>query len=69
MDFFIQQGEYIELKKLLKAASLVQDGGQAKAMIVDGLVRVDGEVETRKGRKLYPGQIVEIENEKIFIKK
>lgn len=51
--------EYITLDALLKAAALVSSGGAAKQMIQDGQVLVDGHVETRRGRKLRPGQTVQ----------
>lgn len=62
-------GEYIELFKLLKAAALVASGGEAKNLIAGGDVRVDGEVETRKRKKLYPGAEVDFFGEIIRVKK
>ena len=58
LDFAIR-GEHITLDALLKATALANSGGQAKMMIADGLVRVDGAVETRKTCKIRPGQTVE----------
>ena len=66
MEFAIR-GEYIELIKLLKAATLVHSGGEAQAVGEDGLVTVDGEVETRKRRKLRPGQLVRFGDESIRV--
>ena len=57
MNFDIRD-EHIELCKLLKAAGLVMSGGEGKSVVADGLVTVDGEVETRKRKKIRPGQIV-----------
>lgn len=51
--------EYIKLDSFLKAAVIAATGGEAKLLITDGMVRVNGEVETRRGRKLYPGDRVE----------
>lgn len=51
--------EYIKLDSFLKAANLAASGGEAKLLISEGLVRVNGEIETRRGRKLYPGDRVE----------
>ena len=48
----------IELAKLLKFAGVADSGGHAKQMIVSGVVRVNGEAETRKGRKLRAGDVV-----------
>ena len=58
----------IELCQLLKFENLVQSGGEAKQAINDGRVRVNGEVETRKRKKLIAGDIVEFAGEIIQIK-
>jgi ribosome-associated protein len=50
--------EYIKLDALLKYAALVGTGGEAKAVIADGLVTVNGEVCTMRGRKIRPGDRV-----------
>lgn len=52
------RGEFIELDKLLKATGLADSGGQARALITDGQVRVDGQVELRKTAKIRAGQVV-----------
>jgi ribosome-associated protein len=49
------QGEYIELCKLLKVAGLVMSGGEGKIVVTEGLVTVDGEIETAKRKKIRPG--------------
>ena len=49
---------YIKLDSFLKAENAVSSGGEAKAMIAEGYVSVNGEVELRRGRKLYPGDRV-----------
>jgi ribosome-associated protein len=49
----------IELYKLLKLEGLASSGGEAKAIIADGLVRLNGEVETRKRKKVLAGDLVE----------
>ncbi len=51
--------DYIKLDSFLKAVSAVGSGGEAKVLIADGEVRVNGEVELRRGRKLRPGDVVE----------
>ena len=58
MDFQLER-EPIQLIQLLKAANLVMTGGEAKLLVESGEVRVDGEVETRKRRKLLSGMVVE----------
>ena len=51
----------------LRAAGLVESGVMAKEVIVDGQVRVNGETDTRRGRKLYAGDIVTFNGEEIRI--
>ena len=48
-------GETIRLGQLLKVAGLADSGGEAKALIADGRVSVNGEIETRRGRQLRAG--------------
>ena len=50
--------EYIKLQDLLKFASLVSTGGEAKLVIAEGAVTVNGEVCTQRGKKLRPGDVV-----------
>ena len=50
--------DYIKLDSFLKAVNVVGSGGEAKIIIAEGQVRVNGETETRRGRKLYPGDRV-----------
>ena len=59
--------EFIKLGQALKLAGLVETGVDAKFAIQDGLVKVNGEVEERRGRKLYDGDIVEFEGQQIKI--
>ena len=51
--------EYIKLQDLMKLADLVSTGGEAKLLIQDGEVLVNGEVCTMRGKKLRPGDVVE----------
>lgn len=57
MDVGIRDGS-IRLGQFLKLANLVESGAEAKPLIADGLVQVNGEVETRRGRQLTPGDVV-----------
>jgi ribosome-associated protein len=57
----------IELYKILKFESMVASGGEAKQVIAEGRVSVNGEVETRKRKKLFSGDVVEFGDEKIRI--
>jgi ribosome-associated protein len=50
--------DYIKLDSFLKVVNVVGSGGEAKIIIAEGEVRVNGETETRRGRKLYPGDRV-----------
>ena len=50
--------EFIKLGQALKLADLVSDGVEAKYVINDGLVKVNGEVDTRRGRKVYGGDVI-----------
>jgi ribosome-associated protein len=50
--------DYIKLDSFLKAVNVVGSGGEAKIIIAEGQVSVNGETETRRGRKLYPGDHV-----------
>ncbi len=59
--------EFIKLGQALKASGLVESGVEAKEVIVDGLVKVNGTVDTRRGRKLYAGDIVSFDGEEIKI--
>lgn len=59
--------EYIKLGQSLKAAGMADSGAEAKEMIQNGEVCVNGEVDTRRGRKLYSGDIVTFNGEDIKI--
>ena len=61
-------GEYIELDKLLKATHLCGTGGEARIMISEGLVTVDGEVELRLRRKVRPGMKVAYDGNNITVR-
>ena len=52
--------EFIKLDSFLKAVNAVCSGGEAKIIISEGMVSVNGEVELRRGRKLRPGDVVEL---------
>jgi ribosome-associated protein len=67
-EFDLEGHEFIELNHLLKVAGLCQSGGAAKAVIAEGLVKVDGSVELRKRCKIRSGQVVEFEGHRITVK-
>lgn len=60
-------GEFITLDRLLKATSLANSGGQAKMMVADGLVQVDGRDELRKTAKIRAGQVVAMHGTRIKV--
>jgi ribosome-associated protein len=63
----LQIPEGTTLGRALKAASLVGSGGEAKVLIQAGEVLVNGEVETRRGRKLEEGDVVEVGDERLEV--
>ena len=60
--------EPIELYKLLKFEGMADSGGEAKAVIAEGQVLVNGKVETRKRKQIVSGDVVEFRDEKILVK-
>ena len=67
MEIIKLKEEYIKLGQALKAAGLVESGVDAKFAVQDGLVKVNGQVETRRGKKLVEGDIVEYDGNSIKI--
>ena len=61
--------EFIKLGQAMKAAGIVSSGIDAKMLIQDGQVTVNGEVETRRGRKLYDGDVFEFEGDEVRVVK
>ncbi len=68
MEEIVIKDEYIKLGQAMKLAGLAGSGVDAKMMIMDGLVRVNGEVEIRRGRKLVPDDIFELDGVKVKVK-
>lgn len=64
-----ESDEFIKLGQALKAAGLVESGVDAKFVIQDGLVLVNGEICTQRGKKLYDGDVVSFDGEEIHIYK
>jgi ribosome-associated protein len=58
---FKVEGEFIHLIQLLKAANLVQTGGEAQTVVTEGLVKYNGHVDYRKRLKVKPGDTVEFD--------
>ena len=67
MEIIKLREEFIKLGQALKAAGLVESGVEAKEVIQEGLVMVNGEVDTSRGRKLYAGDQVVFDGEEIKI--
>lgn len=61
--------EFIKLDSLLKFAALVGTGGEAKYVIAEGMVKVNGEVCTMRGKKIYPGDKVSFAENELIIEK
>ena len=59
--------EFIKLESLLKLANLVGSGGEAKVLIQDGQVSVNGEICTMRGKKLRPGDVVSFAGEELQV--
>ncbi len=64
---FTLKTEYIELYKLLKVTGLCDSGGQAKHVIEENLVKVDGQPETRKTCKIRPGQRIDYQGQTLVV--
>lgn len=69
MEIIKLRDEFIKLGQALKAANLVGDGVEAKYVIQDGEVLVNGEPDTRRGRKLYDGDVISYQGEEVKIVK
>lgn len=67
MEEIVIKDEYIKLGQALKLAGLVGSGVEAKMLIQDGLVSVNGELDERRGRKLYPGDVFELEGTEVKV--
>ena len=67
MEIIKLRDEYIKLGQAIKAAGLVGSGVDAKFVIQDGLVKVNGVVDTQRGKKLYSGDVVEFDGKQVRI--
>jgi len=66
-QFSLDGHPFIELNRLIKFLGWCNSGGEAKALIADAQVKVDGEVELRKRCKIRPGQVVEYEANSVVV--
>jgi len=67
MQTYKIRDEFIKLGQALKAAGLCESGVDAKFVVQDGLVKVNGQVETQRGKKLVPGDVVEFDGQTLRI--
>lgn len=67
MEIIKLREDYIKLGQALKAAGLVESGVDAKYAVQDGSVKVNGKVETQRGKKLVDGDIVEFEGKQVRV--
>ena len=67
MEEIILRDDFIKLGQAIKAAGLVESGVEAKIVIQDGEVKVNGVVETQRGKKLFGGEVVEYNGSSILI--
>ena len=68
MDSILIHTEYIKLEALLKYAGLAETGGEAKLLIQDGQVSVNGQVGTMRGKKLRGGDTVTLEGRTVLVR-
>ena len=68
MEFYIRD-EFIKLGQVLKAAGLCESGVEAKYDIVNGEVKVNGETGLQRGKKIFPGDVIEYKGNSLVIKK
>ena len=64
---FQLRGEFVELNQLLKLTGVCDSGGAGKALVAEGLVSVDGQVESRKTAKIRAGQVVSLGDVRIHV--
>ncbi len=67
MDSITIKDEFIKLGQAMKLASMVSSGVDAKMVITEGQVKVNGEVCLQRGKKLYSGDVIEYNNQKVSI--
>lgn len=67
MEIIKIKDEHIKLGQLLKLAGLVDSGVDAKMEIQEGFVKVNGEVEIQRGKKIYPGDVIEFDGQQVKV--
>jgi ribosome-associated protein len=67
MEFELEDRKFIELNKLLKILNMAESGGHASRLITEGMIVLNGEIETRKRKKLFKGDVVVFDDTQIKI--
>lgn len=67
MEKIFLRDEFIKLGQALKLAGLTESGAQSKEVILEGLVKVNGEVEVQRGKKIHEGDVIEFKGEQILV--
>ena len=67
MEKIFLRDEFIKLGQALKLAGLTESGAQSKEVILEGLVKVNGEVKVQRGKKIHEGDVIEFKGEQILI--
>lgn len=67
MEIIRIRDDHIKLGQALKLAGLVDSGVEAKIEVQEGQVRVNGEVEMQRGKKIYPGDVIEFDGQQVRV--
>ena len=67
MEAVVISDDYIKLGQLLKLANMLSSGVEAKIVIQNGEVKVNGEIDTRRGKKIYPNDVVEYKGQQVTV--
>lgn len=67
MEAVVISDDFIKLGQLLKLANMVSSGVEAKIVIQNGEVKVNGKIDTRRGKKIYPNDVVEYKGQQVTV--
>lgn len=67
METITIRDEFIKLGQAMKLAGLVESGVDAKIQIQEGFVKVNGEVELQRGKKIYPGDVIDFDGQQVKV--
>lgn len=67
MEAVVISDDFIKLGQLLKLANMVSSGVEAKIVIQNGEVKVNGEIDTRRGKKIYPNDVIEYKGQQVTV--